>query len=475
MNSDTKKRKEMSESASRGILRLRCLSTVLCCVYLSHFEVASLRAQSGGDASRQPESAAVAHLRRVLQTTYPNPTERDRALKQCLAELHTLEDLQAAVMLADWRAAVEDETADVDRANRAIAIEWFNQTVRRVLHQKDPARAANVLALLDRMAARARAAGEPLTLVHAFAGDLADLVIQGPPSLRGQAARTLAEIEPSALVAVPVLAALLRNEEGELRRAAADSFAQLLRNSLNAASVSSPTSRPAARGDLVSMCSAVVPALHRGLDDVRPEVRRRCLEAIGFACAALTRLMDEPVGPDDPSAGRTLEAEYAELRPLLAALHDLGPILEHCLHNDDPEMRILTHKALEDLGVARGRWLHRCAARREGAEEKLLSELLHGALPGLAEELVHPDVRVRRSALDVLEMSGSLAMPALPALTRALRDPDRFVRWSAVRTVGKLGPSAAPTTIADLERLLNDPDEELRKAAANALQRLRSN
>src|SRR5262249_3729362 len=150
------------------------------------------------------------------------------------------------------------------------------------------------------------------------------------------------------------------------------------------------------------------------------------------------------------SPRRPLQAEYDELRPLLEALRDQGPILERFLHDEDPQARILTHKALEELGVARAGWLQRCAACREGADEKLIRELLHQAVPGLAEELAYPDVRVRRSALDVLEMSGSLALPALPALTRALHDPDRFVRWSAVRTVGKLGPAAAPQTLADL-------------------------
>ncbi|MGH7224335.1 MAG: HEAT repeat domain-containing protein, partial [Gemmataceae bacterium] len=132
------------------------------------------------------------------------------------------------------------------------------------------------------------------------------------------------------------------------------------------------------------------------------------------------------------------------------------------------------HKALEELGIARERWLRRCAARREDADEKLLRAMLDEAVPRLAEALTHPDVGVRRSALDVLEMSGSLARPALPALTRALRDPDRFVRWSAVRTVGKFGPSAPPQTLPSLLQMLNDPDEGLRKAAADALERLRS-
>lgn len=355
--------------------------------------------------------------------------------------------------------------------NEASANEMLIASLRHNLRQGSSAAAECTLEILGRMAERARASGEPLTMVRTFAGNVADLVIMGPLSLRPLAARTLAQIEPPVRVAVPALGELLRNGDPELRRAAADSFVLLIRNELNAVG---PVFHPASRSELILAVRIVLPAVRAGLDDDRPEVRQRCLETIGLACSALTRLMDESVGNDDPSARRTLQAEYEELRPLLSALRDLGPVLEHFLHNDDPETRILTHKVLEELGVARDRWLRRCAARREQADELVLAELLYDAVPKLAEELVHPDVRVRRSALDVLEMSGSLALPALPALTRAFHDRDRFVRWSAIRTVGKLGPSVTPETRADLARMLRDPDVDLRKAAANALQQLQS-
>jgi hypothetical protein len=431
-------------------------------------------AQSGSVTSEQPESAAVDQLRRALQTTFPSLTERDRVIKQRLAELHSLADLQSAVMLIEWSASgTDDDRSTVDRSNHEIVMQWFARSARGILRRKEPAGVATVLEMLCRMAERSRAAGEPNTWIRGFAGDLTDLVIQGPPRQRSLAAHALAQIEPPVHVAVPAFSELLRNEDAEMRSAAADCFWLLLQNSLNAAGEAGLVSRPESRSELILAASTILPAVHRGLDDARLEVRRRCLEIIGLACSALTRLMDEPLNSDD---SRPLEAEYEELRPLLSALHDLGPILEHFLHNDDLETRILTNKALEDLGLARGRWLRRCAMRREAADEKMLAELLHEALPGLAEELAHPDVRVRRSALDVLETSGPLALPALPALTRALRDPDRFVRWSATRTVGNLGPAAAPQTIDDLTRLLRDPDEELRKAAASALQQLhRSN
>jgi HEAT repeat protein len=465
---------EMSSPALRDIVRPRRLPILLFlgCVYPSLSDLPPLSAQSGNVSTEHAESAAVSQLRRALQTTYPSLTERDHATKRCLAELRSMSDLQAAVMLTEWRtSAMEDETACVDRSNHEIVIEWFTRSVRKVLRHGEPASTASMMNMLSRMAEQAHAAAEPLTWIRGFADDLANLVAKGPPRQRSLAAHALAQIEPPAFVIVPALTELLQNEDAELRLAAADSFTIYLQISLNAAGESRPASRLASRKEGVLAASAVLPAVHRGLEDLRPEVRRRSLETIGLACAALPSLMDEPLGRDD---SRPLEVEYDELRPLLSALHDLGPILEHFLHNDDPETRILTQKALEDLGVARSRWLHRCAVRRERTEERMISDMLHDALPALAEGLVHPDVRVRRSALDVLETSGSLAMPALPALTRALRDSDRFVRWSAVRTVGKLGPAAAPLTTADLTRLLRDPDEELRKAAANALERLSS-
>jgi hypothetical protein len=195
------------------------------------------------------------------------------------------------------------------------------------------------------------------------------------------------------------------------------------------------------------------------------------LETIGLAAAALTKLLE------DPSARRTRQAEREELQPLLLALRDQGPILARSLRDGDPEVRIRTHKVLEELSLARERWGQRRALAddpAEGREEDVLGEVLHDALPGLAAALGHPDVRVRRSALDALEMCGPLALPVVPALTQALHDPDRFVRWSAVRTVGKLGPSAAPQTVSDLTRLLHDPDLGLRKAAAAALAHLQS-
>jgi HEAT repeat protein len=419
--------------------------------------------------AQEPDSAAVAHLRRALQTSYATPSERTRTLEQCLAQLHSLADLRAAATLTEWEASRDDEVvAPIDGAARSRARQRFESAVRQLLRRGEVSSASATLTMLRDMAERGRSVGEPLALLHGFAADVADVALRGAPPLRPLAAAALADIEPPVYLAVPVLSELLHADNVELRRAAAAAFAQWLRNGSRQSSAAGLRLRPAQRAELVLTASSVLPAIHDGLDDAEPEIRRRCLETIALACTALTRLLDDASVNDDAATRRTPQAEFEELHPLLLALREQGPILERFIHDDDLPTRLLTHKALEELAVARGRWQSRWTG------EKLLSELLCQTLPSVAEELAHPDARVRRGALDVLEMSGSLALPALPALTRALHDPDRFVRWSAVRTVGKLGPAAAPETRDELKRLLHDPDGDLRKAAAHALERLHS-
>jgi HEAT repeat protein len=432
--------------------------------------------------ARQPGGDVVESLRHALQASYPHAEARDRAIKHCLSEIHALPDLQRALALVEWREAIQEEDGAVDRANQARAIEWFTTSMRRVLRQGDAPALAEALELLARTIALARASGEPATLARAFAPELADLVIQGPPRLRGVAAHVLGRCEPSVYLAVPALGELLQTGDAESRRAAAEALTSLILNAMQAlADQEGVGARPAPRRLLVLTACSVLPAVHRGLDDPSPEVRRRSLEALGLACASLSRLIESPAqhtAPDiqgAPAEPRPLDAEQEELRPLVLALRDQGPMLARSLHDADIEARILAHKALEELGLGRQRWMRRClssGASVEGQEEALLREVLQQSVSGLAQSLKHPDVRVRRSALDALEVLGPLALPALPALTQALHDPDHFVRWSAVRAVGKLDLSDASPVVPDLTRLLNDPDVDLRRAAATALTRL---
>jgi HEAT repeat protein len=97
--------------------------------------------------------------------------------------------------------------------------------------------------------------------------------------------------------------------------------------------------------------------------------------------------------------------------------------------------------------------------------------MLRDVLPLLAADVANPDVQVRLGAIDAIESYGPAAVSAAPALIRALGDPDRFVRWSAGRTLGKMSLAEPAAAVSGLACLLFDPDLDVRLAASTALDR----
>jgi HEAT repeat protein len=55
-----------------------------------------------------------------------------------------------------------------------------------------------------------------------------------------------------------------------------------------------------------------------------------------------------------------------------------------------------------------------------------------------------------------------------------MRDPQRLVRYRAARALGQMGAAAAahPGLLETLRQAMSDPDEYVRSAAAEALERL---
>jgi HEAT repeat protein len=81
----------------------------------------------------------------------------------------------------------------------------------------------------------------------------------------------------------------------------------------------------------------------------------------------------------------------------------------------------------------------------------------------------HPSLR--EAAALVLMQIGAPAQSALPALTRALKDPDPLVRAASAMTLGALD-SAAKAVVPDLQRMAaSDPPNRL--IAELALKRLK--
>ena len=77
---------------------------------------------------------------------------------------------------------------------------------------------------------------------------------------------------------------------------------------------------------------------------------------------------------------------------------------------------------------------------------------------------------VRREALEALRLVGPAALQTTVVAVELLADPDAAVRLSAVHTLGAIG---SPVALKPLEALTTDPWPELRRAATDAVRRIR--
>jgi len=442
------------------------------------------------------EGDAVEELRQILKCSVNDPAVRDRKAQEQIRALHGISELRRALALREWRDLEFDgKVGDVDQRNRATLVAQLELAVRDVFRQGDETSRLAALSILTEMGCSARGVGIRSGLAAGFAPDLVDLIKHGAPNVRETAGRTLGLINPDPQMALPTLGVLLRSSELTERIVAADALGNLVRcATLLATAPHTQEDVTATREEVVQMGQALVPLAGLGLRDARPEVRRRCAAAIGYAAEALQKLVKGP-GPLDPMAGLDVPpadtaAERSELMPLILALKDQSPALTRALADSDAQVRLLARHALEDMTNPQLRLLERAGGTTDengkhaqaalqpsrfvqgsASPKDSLIEGLHATVMALAGGLQEPDARARRAAIDVLETVGPAAAPAASALVAALADSDLFVRWAAARTLGKIGPVEADAAVPALGRLLEDPDLDLRLSAATALER----
>jgi hypothetical protein len=408
----------------------------------------------------QSEGAdAVERLRQVLRAADPN-AERAHKLVDAVAPLHTLTELRRALTLPEWRDEDPDaQRAAVDRAGWATAARLFEEAVRAELHHADADRRVAAADLLGEIGETTPAILGKNGLGRRLGGELAMLATQEPIRVSAAALGALGRIHPDSTVAVCTFDCLLRAPEVIRRQAAAGGLADLM--------------RLAARKEAVVVGQAVLPVAGRGMDDPDATVRRHSAEAIAGAARALQKLAFDPrllaAAEDMPGERDPIEQAWTELLPLMAGLKAQLPVLMRALGDGDESVRRTARAALEIMAAGRARLVQRNASAGGTAPKDPLLEGLCAALPVLASEVYAPDVSARLQAIDILEALGTAAAPAAAALTRALTDPDHFVRWSAARALAKVGP--VPTAVAALEHLLADADPDVRLAAAATLER----
>jgi HEAT repeat protein len=342
-------------------------------------------------------------------------------------------------------------------------------------------------------------------------------------------------VEPAVptAVTVPTLQRLLKNSNPGVRRSAAAALANLLRGTraadrsggVNAPPVEpSPENLPQFGPQVAKVAGAV---LTNQEDDA--EVRRLCADAL--------RQVGESLNPR-VRIGETAEV-HRQLWEVVKALWDQTDALTKATRDPEMPVRYVALRALEEMADVRMHWLfpEREPLKILPSKDKELEPLkplpfpkpssavpgkatglvlveaqgppakvrdepspLSSAIAALVHALGDEDVRIRLAAIDVLE---EIAMPnairrsephpgdptfaqevgkdtaamAARSLTRALSDPDRFVRWAAARALGKMAPlgdtadgeQVQQGAVAALARVLCDRDPDVRLRVALAL------
>jgi HEAT repeat protein len=384
--------------------------------------------------------------------------------------VRSLAELRQALALEEWRDLdPEENVAGVDQPIRAVLVRRFERDVRQTLQKSDDTARQAVVQLLAEIGTGVRGTDTTGGLARPFGPDLAALVKKGTPAVRDAAARALGKINPDPAVAVPALNELLGTDDVPARVAAADGLFSLVETASWLATRPGPGWVVVRREDVVTVVRAAAPVAARALRDASPEVRRRGADTLREAAGGASRMVPDPQAlREQPQEVReSLQATRTALRPLFTTLAGQVPNLGRVVGDADQPARLAANAALEALAVARGRWVHLGG----DPDDDPLRDALREALRPLADELRHPEVRVRLAALYVLETLEKLAAPMAAELVKALADDDAFVRWGAARAVGRMAPVETGAAVPALAERLADANGDVRVTAAAALRR----
>jgi len=203
--------------------------------------------------------------------------------------------------------------------------------------------------------------------------------------------------------------------------------------------------------DVISIASKKILAKDKERDVV---VRRLTVIAVEMTTnGALTLIREEN------------EQELGNQLPLFQVVRDNAKALAVAAEDPDGQVRFTALRALEDIGLLR----ERLRSQKPGLApeaDAVLPAALKEVLPALTRAVSDPDLQARLKAVETLEriadilgQGASQSEEAVRALVKALRDPESpFVRWSAARTLGKVAPGFPDLVLPGLTRGLSDPD-----------------
>jgi HEAT repeat protein len=426
--------------------------------------------------------------------------------------LGNLAELRQAFLLSDWGYQRQDWNSG-DRKLHARLTQRLAKALRQKLQGGDTTGQLAALAMIVDLRPDAQSGVSWMVLSRSLVPDVVVVLLKGrQPEVRVAAARTLSKMDPDPKEALQPLKALLQAQTAAERQSAAAALSQLLRSAREQFQhedrfggerpeeipeetgnrprrVDNPREAGAIgkrRQALIQLGTDIVPILALRFRDDDGQVRQACWKALLQAAQCYAEMVPDPVNYSAARRPALSEPEYRRLvdhrkalLPLARALNTQLTGLADGLRDNDLGVCLAAHDVLETMAGARLDFLRKASAVAEAAKEldagkplqDTVGEGVQKLLPTLGTELTHEEVRVRLASLYVLETLEGEAGPVAGAIVQALKDDNAFVRWGAVRALGRMAPREAARAVPGLATQVNDKHRDVRLAALAALER----
>jgi HEAT repeat protein len=415
----------------------------------------------------------VDRLRQALKLDVGESVElqvsRKKMIDSAIQEAHTISQLRRAYFLTEWQG---QEQADLQKARKEIG-DKLTASIRRSAQMAD----------LDQQLAAAMwiaelsEADQSIDAKDKFARGMTDIVLgllkQKDVSVRQAALHALGRITPNPAEAFPPIKSTLQSDALGPRRLAAYALSDLIKNI-----------KLHERDEQMEIMDKVISTALFSLRDADESIRGYSLQAILEAAKAFLVHITTP-GEELTGEGKGKAVLKPNVRKILTTLQGANPQLLQALYDPKINVRLTAMQTLDQINNARFKIIQEfqklAPERRDNSSQLLKTYNVPDPLGNVVERdwtfitrlLKEDDVRLRRSAMDFLELLGDQVQPALPEITQALRDPDSFVRWSAARTLRNVEPNRVSSdAVRALGQLVMDPDPDVSKAAAGTLEAL---
>jgi HEAT repeat protein len=428
--------------------------------------------------STDPDVLDPAGAKRVVQSkdrTKAFVEEQVRLAKELVDSVTTLPQMKRALLIRGWSYRANDKGADVLQPIYQALLRRFGEKFRAALSDKPGPQRLAAISMIGEFGVKRPSYYDPPRIGRDFTKALAEFLRKDPtPRERILTARAIGESFPEPAAAVSALEMLLQSKEIEDRRAASDALATMNRAVQSIFQIDASSSRISdGMAVFIETARAVVSSVGRGLTDPDPMVRSHSAQAIRYAAKGFPARNALEVNQYDSNVHTTLqanaEAAYKSFLPLAQEIDKQSPGLCRLLGDADLDVVLAADEALEAIAEARKSWFEVAEVLGEKADP--LAPGLHAALPGLEKQMSHADVRIRLGSLYVLESMGKDASPIAPAIARCMDDKDSFVRWAVARVFGAMAPLAAEHAVPALAKAVDDPNGDVLMSTLDALKR----